>query len=176
MPSSPHIAIRELTHVLGHHPATVPYGWLGASGTQDLRALRLWQSSRHSGAHSRGAAWVLRRVSLAEALLCQHIYGVARASSAGTKSGSSARSLVLCTPCWRLSRDPHSSGTSYSSTAREAKSGHTAIHNGKLSSPSCRGRRFASLPLANAYDAVSCGCPPMVNHLQVLTGAAVTRW
>ena len=38
------------------------------------------------------------RVSLAEALLRQHIDdGVARASSAGTKSGSSARSLVLHT-------------------------------------------------------------------------------
>jgi hypothetical protein len=37
------------------------------------------------------------RVSLAEALLCQYIDGVARASSAGTKSGSSARSLVLHT-------------------------------------------------------------------------------
>jgi hypothetical protein len=37
------------------------------------------------------------RGSLAEALLCQHIDGVARASSAGTKSGSSARSLVLHT-------------------------------------------------------------------------------
>ena len=37
------------------------------------------------------------RVSLAEALLSQHIDGVARAGSAGTKSGSSARSLVLLT-------------------------------------------------------------------------------
>jgi hypothetical protein len=37
------------------------------------------------------------RVSLAAALLNQHIDGVARAGSAGTKSGSSARSLVLLT-------------------------------------------------------------------------------
>jgi hypothetical protein len=37
------------------------------------------------------------RVSLAAALLSQHIDGVARAGSAGTKSGSSARSLVLLT-------------------------------------------------------------------------------
>ena len=36
-------------------------------------------------------------MSLAEALLSQHIDGVARAGSAGTKSGSSARSLVLLT-------------------------------------------------------------------------------
>ena len=33
------------------------------------------------------------RVSLAEALLSQHIDGVTRAGSAGPKSGSSARSL-----------------------------------------------------------------------------------
>ena len=37
------------------------------------------------------------RVSLAAALLSQHIDGVARAGSAGTKSGSRARSLVLLT-------------------------------------------------------------------------------
>ena len=43
------------------------------------------------------------RVSLAAALLSQHIDGVARAGSAGTKSGSRARSLVLLTPCWRPS-------------------------------------------------------------------------
>ena len=36
-------------------------------------------------------------VSRAAALVHQHIDGVARASSAGTKSGSSARSLVLLT-------------------------------------------------------------------------------
>ena len=44
------------------------------------------------------------RVSLAEALLSQHIDGVARASSAGTKSGSIARSLVLLTILAPLSR------------------------------------------------------------------------
>jgi hypothetical protein len=37
------------------------------------------------------------RVSLAAALLSKHIDGVARAGSAGTKSGSRARSLVLLT-------------------------------------------------------------------------------
>ena len=44
------------------------------------------------------------RVSLAEALLNQHIDGVARASSAGTKSGSIARSLVLLTMLAPVSR------------------------------------------------------------------------
>jgi hypothetical protein len=44
------------------------------------------------------------RVSLAAALLSQHIDGVARASSAGTKSGSSARSWVLLTMLAPVSR------------------------------------------------------------------------
>ena len=44
------------------------------------------------------------RVSLAAALLSQHIDGVARAGSAGTKSRSRARSLVLLTMLAPLSR------------------------------------------------------------------------
>ena len=44
------------------------------------------------------------RVSLAEALLRQHIDGGARASSAGTESGSRARSLVLLTMLAPVSR------------------------------------------------------------------------
>ena len=43
-------------------------------------------------------------MSLAEALLRQYIDGVARASSAGTKSGSRARSLVLLTMLAPVSR------------------------------------------------------------------------
>ena len=59
VPSSPHTSSH---HVRVLSPtATVRLAGPGASGTQDLRALRLWQSSRHSGAHSRGAAWVLRQ-------------------------------------------------------------------------------------------------------------------
>jgi hypothetical protein len=42
--------------------------------------------------------WMLRQgVACSGAPLSQHIDGVARAGSAGTKSGSSARSLVLLT-------------------------------------------------------------------------------
>eukprot|EP00964_Phaeocystis_antarctica_P073621 scaffold45188_cov83-Phaeocystis_antarctica.AAC.2 len=62
--------------MFGHHPATV----------------------RRAG-RKRGA-----RVSRAAALVRQHIDGVARASSAGTKSGSSARSLVLLTMLASVSR------------------------------------------------------------------------
>ena len=43
-------------------------------------------------------------MSRAAALVRQHIDGVARASSAGTKSGSSARSLVLLTMLAPVSR------------------------------------------------------------------------
>jgi hypothetical protein len=73
-------------------------GWLGASGTQDLRALRLWQSCRQWRAQPHAQPSVelhgcCARVSLAAALLSQHVDDVARAGSAGTKSGSSARSL-----------------------------------------------------------------------------------
>ena len=39
----------------------------------------------------------------------QHIDGVARASSAGTKIGSSARSLVLLTILASVRREPHGS-------------------------------------------------------------------
>jgi len=47
-------------------------------------------------------------VSLAEALLSQHIDGVARARRAGTKSGSRERSLVLLTMLAPVSRTARS--------------------------------------------------------------------
>ena len=71
---------------------------------QDLRAVRLWQSSRQWRAECRGADRCCVRVSRAAALVRQHIDGVARASSAGTKSGSGARSLVLLTMLASVSR------------------------------------------------------------------------
>ena len=47
---------------------------------------------------------MLRQGARAAALVSQHIDGVARASSAGTKSGSIARSLVLLTMLAAVSR------------------------------------------------------------------------
>ena len=79
-------------------------GWLGASGTQDLRALRLWQSSRQWCAPTVELHGCCTRTSLAEALLRQHIDGVARASSVSNESGSRARSLVLLTMLAPVSR------------------------------------------------------------------------
>ena len=63
---SPHTS----SHMFEHHPSTV-CGWLGASGTQDLRAPRLWQRSRQWRAlpWSCTRAALRYRVSLAEAHL-----------------------------------------------------------------------------------------------------------
>jgi hypothetical protein len=97
VPSSPHTSSRMCICMFGHHPRRL-CGWLGASGTQDLRALRLWLAELPAVARTAVELHgCCARVSLAAALLSQHIDGVARAGSAGTKSGSRARSLVLLT-------------------------------------------------------------------------------
>jgi hypothetical protein len=81
--------------MFGHHPATVRLAGRkrhasveSSEGLAELPAVACTAVELHG---------CCARVSLAEALLCQYIDGVARASSAGTKSGSSARSLVLHT-------------------------------------------------------------------------------
>ena len=71
--------------MFGHRPATVRLAWR-KSGTQDLRALGLWQSSRQWRAPTVELHGCCARVSLAEAVLRQHIDGVARAGSAGFES------------------------------------------------------------------------------------------
>eukprot|EP00964_Phaeocystis_antarctica_P063297 scaffold37969_cov59-Phaeocystis_antarctica.AAC.1 len=71
--------------MFGHHPATVR------------------RAGRKRGARFESSE-ALADVSRAAALVRQHIDGVARASSAGTKSGSSARSLVLLTMLPPVSR------------------------------------------------------------------------
>ena len=74
-------------------------GRLGASVAQDLRALRLWQSSRQWHAVPWSCMDAAPGCRSSEALLSQHIDGVARASSAGTKSAGRSRApcLVLLT-------------------------------------------------------------------------------
>ena len=94
--------------MFGYHPATVRLagGWAHKRDARFVRALRLWQSSRQCDA----VRWRVElhrccaRVSRAAALVQQHIDSVARASSAGTKSRSNARSLVLLTVLAPLSR------------------------------------------------------------------------
>eukprot|EP00964_Phaeocystis_antarctica_P028185 scaffold15894_cov33-Phaeocystis_antarctica.AAC.1 len=77
----------------GHHPATVR-----RAGRKRGARFESSEALAEQPAVARSAVELHRccaRVSRAAALARQHIDGVARASSAGTKSGSSARSLVL---------------------------------------------------------------------------------
>ena len=92
-------------------------GWLGASGTQDLRALGLWQSCRQW----RAQPWScidaapgrrLQRRSSSN-ILTAWPGRVAQAPGAGR-----ARAPWSCSPCWRPRQETHGSGTSYSSTTK----------------------------------------------------------
>jgi hypothetical protein len=100
--------------MFGHHPATVRL-----AGRKRHARFESSESLAELPAVARTAVELhgcCARVSLAEALLSQHIDGVTRAGSAGTKSGSSARarSLVLLTMLAPVvvRREPHGSGIS----------------------------------------------------------------
>jgi len=91
VPSSPHTS----SHMSGHHPATVRLaGRKRHARFESSEALAELPAVARTAVELHGCC---ARVSLAAAPLSQHIDGVARAGSAGTKSGSSARSLVLLT-------------------------------------------------------------------------------
>ena len=91
LPGSPHTS----SHMSGHHLATVRRaGRKRGARFESSEALAEQPAVRRSAVELHGCC---ARVSLAEALLNQHIDGVARASSAGSKSGSIAHSLVLLT-------------------------------------------------------------------------------
>ena len=95
--------------MFGHHPATVRL-----AGRK--RHARFESSGSNSQTRAAGSQWCAQpwslaelhgccaRVSRAAVLVRQHIDGVARASSAGTKSGSIAHSLVLLTMLASVSR------------------------------------------------------------------------
>eukprot|EP00964_Phaeocystis_antarctica_P139719 scaffold104541_cov64-Phaeocystis_antarctica.AAC.1 len=87
----------------GHHPATVRRaGRKRGARFESAEAL-----AEQQPAVARTAVELHRccaRVSRAAALVRQRIDGVARASGAGTKSGSGARSLVLLTMLASVSR------------------------------------------------------------------------
>ena len=90
-PQLPHMS----SHMSGHHPATVRLaGRKRHARFESSEALAELPAVARTAVELHGCC---ARVSLAAALLSQHIDGVARAGSAGTKSGSSARSLVLLT-------------------------------------------------------------------------------
>ena len=88
--------------MFGHHPATVQRaGRKRGARSESSEALA------EQPAVVRAAVELHRccvRVPRAAALVRQHIDGVTRASSAGTKSGSGARSLVLLTMLPPVSR------------------------------------------------------------------------
>ena len=86
----------------GHHPATVR-----RAGSKRGARFESCEALAEQPAVARSAVELHRccaRVSRAAALVRQHIDGVARASSAGTKSGSRARSLFLLTMLAPVSR------------------------------------------------------------------------
>ena len=88
--------------MFGHHLATVR-----RAGRKRGARFESSEALAEQPAVARSAVELHRcctRVSRAAALLRQHIDGVARASSAGTKSGPSARSLVLLTMLAPVSR------------------------------------------------------------------------
>ena len=83
------------SHMSGHHLATVRRaGRKRGARFESSEALAELPAVARTAVELHGCC---ARVSLAAAPLSQHIDGVARAGSAGTKSGSSARSLVLLT-------------------------------------------------------------------------------
>ena len=86
--SSPHTS----SHMFGHHPAT-----MGLAGRKRHARFESSEALAELPAVARTAVELhgcCARVWLAEALLSQHFDGLARAGSAGTKSGTSAPSLV----------------------------------------------------------------------------------
>ena len=86
----------------GHHLATVRRaGRKRGARFESTEALAEQPAVRRSAVELHRCC---ARVSRAAALVQQHIDGVARASSAGTKSGSIAHSLVLLTMLAPLSR------------------------------------------------------------------------
>ena len=84
----------------GHHPATVRRAGRKRGARFESTEALAEQPVRSAVELHRCCA----RVSRAAALVQQHIDGVARASSAGTKSGSIAHSLVLLTMLAPVSR------------------------------------------------------------------------
>ena len=82
--------------MFGHHPATVRLaGRKRHSRFESSEALAELPAVARTAVELHGCC---ARVSLAEALLSQHIDGVTRAGSAGTKSGSYERARALLGP------------------------------------------------------------------------------
>ena len=129
----------------GHHPATVRLaGRKRHARFESSEALAELPAVARTAVELHGCC---ARVSLAAALLSQHIDGVARAGSAGTKSGSSARSLVLLTMLAPVVENRTVQGSARARRRSELgnRRRETAkVRLGQLSSPWRSGRRFAN--------------------------------
>ena len=136
-PQLPHMS----SHMSGHHLATVR-----RAGRKRGAKFESSEALAELPAVARSAVELHRccaRVSLAAALLSQHIDGVARAGSAGTKSGSRARSLVLVTMLAPVVENRTVGGPARA--RRRSELGNRGrLRHGQLSSPWRSGRRFAN--------------------------------
>jgi len=125
----------------GHHPATVRLaGRKRHARFESSEALAELPAVARTAVELHGCC---ARVSLAAALLSQHIDGVARAGSAGTKSGSSARSLVLLTMLAPVVENRTVGGPA-TARRRSELGNRRPLYGGQLSSPPYSGRRFAN--------------------------------
>ena len=151
-PASPlgkYFAHSLLTHV---RPCITPgdcaAGWVHACMQASRKIRELWGSGRAASWQWRAQPWSCMDAApgcrfLAEALLNQHIDGVARAGSAGTKSGSSARSLVLLTMLAPVVENRTVQGSATARRRSELGNRPLRCHR----QPGCRwhlSRRFAS--------------------------------
>jgi len=136
-PQLPHMS----SHMSGHHPATVRRaGRKRGARFESSEALAELPVVERTAVELHGCC---ARVSLAAALLSQHIDGVARAGSAGTKSRSRARSLVLLTMLAPVVENRTVEGPARARRRRELGN-RRPLYGGQLSSPPYSGRRFAN--------------------------------
>jgi hypothetical protein len=157
--SSPHTS----SHMFGHHPATVQLaGRKRHARFESSEALAELPAVARTAVELHGCC---ARVSLAEALLSQHIDCVARAGRcAGTKSGSSARSLVLLTKMLAPVVENRTVRGSTRARRRSELGNRRPLRHGQLSSPWRSGRRFANFQRqrgpADPRESVFCADAP----------------
>jgi hypothetical protein len=176
VPSSPHTS----SHMSGHHPATVRLaGRKRHARFESSEALAELPAVAPTAVELHGCC---ARVSLAAALLSQHIDSVARAGSAGTKSGSSARSLVLLTMLAPVIENRTVGGPARA--RRRSELGNRGrLRHGQLSSPWRSGRRFANFQRqrgpAGPPNYVFCADTPRIAYIGMVGSRVhlkVCRW
>ena len=143
-------AVRLMSsHMFGHHLATVRLAGRKrhrhARFESSVEALaEQWRAQPWSSCMGAAPGCRLQRRSSVN-ILTAWPWWPGRAAQA-PRAGR-ARAPWSCTPCWHLSRDPHSSGTSYSSTARrrsELGNRRPLYIQRAAQLASCSGPRFAN--------------------------------